>query len=481
MGYSPLVDKIMSTSKHSSRQGASITRMLIHHWAGTGGGIERLVHSKDPASANYIILTDGTLIGSVDEKYRAWTSGSFAADQPSITVEVQNSTGAPGWNVSAAAIATLTRLIADVAKRHQWSGAINRTRVRGHREFKATACPGPYLYPRLDQIAADANRLRNGNTGGGSPVTARMASPAEGRFTSGYGRRNLAIAPFHAGVDIAPPIAGTIGTPIHAAFAGTVEKAGANIVQYRSGNGVLVRNPDGERQYYGHLSRIRVKVGQRVSVGERIGDMGATGNVTGAHLHFETWANSSQASHYDPMILFRKYGVTIGSRPQTNTGGGGTPAPKPTPERTWFDMASAADLRKIIREEIRSTGISIAGKTKAELGVNEVSLAALARYGAASLFEGRETPAKVWSTRGLDYVNDNATTKNHQLAKAHEYARLAAIRAGESLAKVTALQAAVRELAKGQGIDADKIDAAINKAVKDALADLTVTLTTSED
>lgn len=149
----------MPTTKRSSRRGKKITRIIVHHWAGTAGGIERLVHSSDQASTNYIILSDGTLISSVPEQYRAWTSGSAAADEPSVTVEVQNATGAPHWRVSDAAIATLTRLIADVAKRHGWT-KIDRSRVRGHREFKATACPGPYLYPLLPKIAADAEKLR---------------------------------------------------------------------------------------------------------------------------------------------------------------------------------------------------------------------------------------------------------------------------------------------------------------------------------
>lgn len=149
----------MPTTKRSSRRGKKVSRVIVHHWAGTAGGIERLVHSSDQASANYIILSDGTLISSVPEQYRAWTSGSAAADEPSVTVEVQNTTGAPHWRVSDASIDTLTRLVADVAKRHGWR-KITRAQVRGHREFKATACPGPYLYPLLPQVAADAEKLR---------------------------------------------------------------------------------------------------------------------------------------------------------------------------------------------------------------------------------------------------------------------------------------------------------------------------------
>lgn len=196
MTYSPLIDKTMYTNKHSSRGGAQIVRVNVHHWGGTGGGIERLVESSDLASANYIILDDGSLIGSVPEEYRAWTSGSHAADAPAITVEIQNATGKPNYRVSAAAIKTLVALIADIAARYGW-GSVTRSRVKGHREFAATACPGPYLYPRLGQIAKDAQKARSGSssapskpkpkpsTGGGS----KPAKPAKRRNgPSGQGK-----------------------------------------------------------------------------------------------------------------------------------------------------------------------------------------------------------------------------------------------------------------------------------------------------
>lgn len=225
----------------------------------------------------------------------------------------------------------------------------------------------------------------------------RMASPAEGRFSSGYGPRNLAIAPYHAGVDIA----NSVGTPIYAAFAGKVEDAGWGIVKYRSGNGVLIKNKDGERQYYGHLSRIRVKVGQSVSRGERIGDMGATGNVTGPHLHFETWANSSERSHYDPAKLFRKYGISIGSPlsnpDKTPPSSGGSPAPKP---KEWDEMASKDDLKAAIREVLTDDWISVGGATGKRYGDGQAAPYSLMRDGGYSLDELRDLPTRKFPVHG---------------------------------------------------------------------------------
>jgi peptidoglycan hydrolase-like protein with peptidoglycan-binding domain len=86
---------------------------------------------------------------------------------------------------------------------------------------------------------------------------------------------------FHAGIDL---LAGT-GTPVAAAAAGRVTYAG----RLRGGWGLLVTiaHADGVRTLYAHLSRIDVSVGERVEAGWLIGRIGATGDATGPHLHFE--------------------------------------------------------------------------------------------------------------------------------------------------------------------------------------------------
>lgn len=144
--------------------------MIDHHWAGTSGGVERMADPDADVSANYVILSDGRILGHVPEEYRAWTSGSPSADNPSITVEVQNSGGRhPGandddprsWPISGKAYEALVALTADIAKRYKW-GSVDRSRVRGHREFAPTACPGGFLWNRLDTIAARAHQKLTG-------------------------------------------------------------------------------------------------------------------------------------------------------------------------------------------------------------------------------------------------------------------------------------------------------------------------------
>ncbi len=97
------------------------------------------------------------------------------------------------------------------------------------------------------------------------------------RFTSGFGSR---WGRLHAGTDFAA----AHGTPIYATADGVVSHAG-----WLSGYGQLIKieHAFGIETRFAHLSRIRVRKGQRVSRGERIGDMGNTGRSTGTHLHYE--------------------------------------------------------------------------------------------------------------------------------------------------------------------------------------------------
>lgn len=97
------------------------------------------------------------------------------------------------------------------------------------------------------------------------------------RFTSPFGRR---WGRMHEGIDMAAPS----GTPIFTTGDGVVTFAGW---QRGYGNLIKIRHELGTETRYGHLSRIRVKAGQRVSQGDRIGDMGNTGRSTGSHLHYE--------------------------------------------------------------------------------------------------------------------------------------------------------------------------------------------------
>lgn len=179
MTFSPLISgTINHNGKYSSRQGRPVLKFVQHHWAGTGGGIERM-EGPDQASCTYVILTDGRILGHVPEEFRPWTSGSFEADGDAITIEVQNINGrvdgddnSPNsWQISDAAYDSIIRLIADVAHRYGWGG-VAWGNYRGHREFYATACPGGFLWARMDNTRAQANAVFQGGDVAEAPAPA---------------------------------------------------------------------------------------------------------------------------------------------------------------------------------------------------------------------------------------------------------------------------------------------------------------------
>jgi murein DD-endopeptidase MepM/ murein hydrolase activator NlpD len=106
-------------------------------------------------------------------------------------------------------------------------------------------------------------------------ATGQFVWPAAGVITQGYKF-------YHKGVDIA----NRAGGPILAADSGTVMVSGwPDNSGY--GNRVMIDHGNGFITLYGHMSRLRVQVGQTVHRGDVIGDMGSTGRSTGTHLHFE--------------------------------------------------------------------------------------------------------------------------------------------------------------------------------------------------
>ncbi|MEU2623729.1 peptidoglycan DD-metalloendopeptidase family protein [Streptomyces sp. NPDC007157] len=110
---------------------------------------------------------------------------------------------------------------------------------------------------------------------------------------------------YHTGVDFVVPT----GTPVKAVGTGTVVTAGWGGAY---GNQVVIRLADGYYAQYGHLSALSVSVGQTVTAGQQVGLSGATGNVTGPHLHFEIRTSPDYGSDIDPVGYLRSKGVTVG-------------------------------------------------------------------------------------------------------------------------------------------------------------------------
>ncbi|MFC7815956.1 MULTISPECIES: M23 family metallopeptidase [unclassified Streptomyces] len=109
---------------------------------------------------------------------------------------------------------------------------------------------------------------------------------------------------YHTGTDFVVPT----GTSLKAVGAGTVVSAGWGGAY---GNQVVIQLADGHYAQYAHLSSLSVSAGQSVTAGQQIGLSGATGNVTGPHLHFEIRTTPDYGSDVDPIAYLRSHGVSL--------------------------------------------------------------------------------------------------------------------------------------------------------------------------
>jgi murein DD-endopeptidase MepM/ murein hydrolase activator NlpD len=126
----------------------------------------------------------------------------------------------------------------------------------------------------------------------------RWVRPNGGGLSSPFGMR---WGRMHEGIDLA----GGYGSPIVAAVEGTVVYAGPE-----SGYGRVVKivDWDGTQTWYGHMSRFLVKAGDHVSAGQEIAVVGAAGDATGPHLHFEVRIGGVPV---DPIPFLAARGVRI--------------------------------------------------------------------------------------------------------------------------------------------------------------------------
>ncbi|AQP48499.1 hypothetical protein BW730_14265 [Tessaracoccus aquimaris] len=175
-------------------------------------------------------------------------------------------------------------------REHLWS--TNRT-DEGWRRCGTTAS----CYTGPDPSASHLDHVHisvHGNTS--PPATGRFVLPLDTyRLTARYGQKGTYWAASHTGLDFAAPT----GTPLKAITAGTITRI-TRTGAY--GLRTVLTTTDGTELLYAHQSRILVTVGQTVHAGEVIGAVGATGNVSGAHLHLEITVRKSRL---DPLIWLR--------------------------------------------------------------------------------------------------------------------------------------------------------------------------------
>jgi murein DD-endopeptidase MepM/ murein hydrolase activator NlpD len=149
--------------------------------------------------------------------------------------------------------------------------------------------------PRIEKERAHLAELSH-HVDREQPWSAPFSAPLDSAVTESYGTRrtfNGELASQHRGVDLK----GAMGTPIAAPGAGRVVLAEE---LYYTGNTVVIDHGAGVVSLLAHMSHIGVKVGDAVDAGAVVGEVGATGRVTGPHLHWSAWVGGTSI---DPMSL----------------------------------------------------------------------------------------------------------------------------------------------------------------------------------
>lgn len=170
MSESSLVTKKAWANKANyevGRAGYKIKGIVIHHAVTTSiSAVDAtFANPSRQASAHYTV--GGKEIHQhVSEANTAWHCGNYYGNHATVGIETVNSTLAPDYKVSDESLDTLIKLVADIAKRNNlgklWlDPKADYPTLSGHKDWygAATACPGPYLYPRLQYIADKANAI----------------------------------------------------------------------------------------------------------------------------------------------------------------------------------------------------------------------------------------------------------------------------------------------------------------------------------
>lgn len=163
---SPLVTKFIPAdesnyNKNRASEGCRITEITIHHCAGnmTIESLGALWQNPSRNASSHYGVCNNQIGQYVHERDVAWTNSNRDANWRAVTIETSNNGGAPNWPVSDSSLATLKKLVADIAKRNNLGKLVRGKNLTWHQMYSATACPGPYLLSKIDEIVADANAI----------------------------------------------------------------------------------------------------------------------------------------------------------------------------------------------------------------------------------------------------------------------------------------------------------------------------------
>jgi len=218
---------------------------------------------------------------------------------------------AAAYAVTSLVVVLVVTVVLPVAARHRGLPALAAARLTDARLIDAspaaavladrgTARPSRSLPATVIRKAEPPARVAR-------PIVIRRITwvlPVSGyHLTSRFGDSSyLWSSGVHTGLDFAAPE----GTKIRSVAAGVVRQAGwSGSYGYRT----IISLPGGGEAWYCHQSSVLVRVGQRVAVGQPIGAVGATGNVTGSHLHLEVRPHGEEGDPVDPYAVLLAHGL----------------------------------------------------------------------------------------------------------------------------------------------------------------------------
>ena len=183
MAHSPLAKQYIGDNKNYSgssyRTGKNL--IVIHHMAAVLTPVQCNNALKGRGgSIHYAIGNDGTIGYGVDENNVAWHAGNWPINQKSIGIETSNSAIGGDWPVSQAAFNSLCKLVADIAKRNNMGTLVSGKNIGYHSMYAATACPGPTLKAKFQELINTANKIN-----GGQPTPKDKFLPAKGYWGPG--------------------------------------------------------------------------------------------------------------------------------------------------------------------------------------------------------------------------------------------------------------------------------------------------------
>ncbi len=184
----PKVSGVQDNGFGGSRNGQAINGVVIHHVAGTNG--LNYVANKNTRNSHptYHIARSGAVTGIVNPSRRPHSTGG-APDPNAVSFEIDNSSTGGDWPISPESLEALIDVIVFHASqspragkgfaKNQPSVAQSEFFIAWHSQYKATACPGPFIMSQLDYIVAECNRKASGVAPATPSVAPSTPAPAK--------------------------------------------------------------------------------------------------------------------------------------------------------------------------------------------------------------------------------------------------------------------------------------------------------------